>query len=120
MSSLDLVENLLVPLIMFGVYILLAVAVGLSARKRGRRLAMDLAYVSIQSVIHGVNQDFLFSICKSPILHPGHPQSTTISRWRGQRATLQQVGRRGDAADRQLERKRYLTPFPAAQSQTGN
>jgi hypothetical protein len=82
MSSLDLVENLLVPLIMFGVYILLAVAVGLSARKRGRRLAMDLAYVSIQSVIHGVNQDFLFSICKSPILRAGRDGtvSGTLSR----------------------------------------
>ena len=34
---MDTVENLLVPLIMLGVYILLAVAVGLSARKRGRR-----------------------------------------------------------------------------------
>jgi hypothetical protein len=37
MSSVDLAENLVVPLMMFGVYILLAIAVGLSAKKRGRR-----------------------------------------------------------------------------------
>jgi hypothetical protein len=55
MSSVDLAENLVVPLIMFGVYILLAVAVGLSAKKRGRRLWLwTLITLVINPIIGGV------------------------------------------------------------------
>jgi hypothetical protein len=107
MSSLDLVENLLVPLIMFGVYILLAVAVGLSARKRGRRPAMHPAYVSVQSVIHGVNQDFLLSICKSPILYPGTRNQRLF---RGGRASASPCSRWGGVG---MQPTGSLTRFPA-------